>query len=133
MRRTPHTGYVFLDVPGTGEVRLRFTWAGIAELHGLYGKEWEKEVERIASDLDANGLAQILAIASEHGRDWWLEQSPPFIPAVLAVQEALRVAFFGPGDGADDRPTMARRLTTLLRHLSPLGSSSAGSRASSGA
>ena len=131
MRKAPHTGTVTIDVPGAGETRLRFDWESIAELHGTYGKEWEKKVEAIMSDLDARGLAEILAIGSEHDAGWWMEQSPPFIPTARAVQDAIQLAFFGAGE-LDKNPTLARRLMTQLERLGRSGSNSAGAPVSSG-
>lgn len=132
MRRNRHTGEVYLPVDGMGEVRLCFDWAAIAELHATFGKEWEGEIRRIVAELETRGMARILAIASEHSEDWWMEKSPPFMPAANAVQDALHSAFFGAG-GLDDRPPLARRLTTLFSRLSRSGSNSAGGPASSGA
>lgn len=125
-----YTGAVLLSVNG-GDVVLRFDWEAIAALHSAYGKEWEAEVQRIATELDAHGLADILAIASDHDAQWWMSKSPPFVPAAQAVQEALQLAFFGAG-GLDDRPTAARRLMTLVSRLTRSGSNSAGDPVTSG-
>ncbi len=132
MRQNKHTGTISLPVEGEGEVQLRFDWNAIAALHGAYGKEWEGEVQRILTELDARGLAKILAIGSAHGEEWWIEKSPPFVPTATAVQAALRLAFFGAG-GADDRPHLARRLMTLLSQVGKSGSNSAGEHTTSGA
>ena len=126
-----HTGTI--TVPVAGEVvSLRFDWEAIAALHGEYGKEWEVEVQRILAELDAEGLAKILAIGSGQTAEWWMEQSPPFVPTATAVQAALRLAFFGAG-GADDRPHLARQLMTLLSRVGKSGSNSAGEPETSGA
>lgn len=132
MRLNKHTGTVGFAVPGEGNVDLRFDWNGIASLHGEYGKDWEGEVQRILGELDAQGLAKILAIGSGHEAEWWVDKSPPFIPAAQAVQAALRLAFFGAG-ALDDRPHLARRLMTLLSQAGRSGSNSAGAPATSGA
>jgi len=125
-----YTGTVLLSVDG-GDVPLRFDWEAIAALHSTYGKEWEAEVQRIVTELDSKGLANILAIGSEHDAQWWMEHSPPFVLAAKAAQEALHLAFFGAG-GLDDRPTLAHQLKTLLSHLSRSGSNSAGDQITSG-
>jgi hypothetical protein len=122
---------VFLDVPGEGEIQIRYDWNAIAALHGLYGKAWEGEVGRIMSELDAGGLARILALGSSRPAEWWSEKSPPFMPAARAVQDALHLSFFGAG-GLDGPPPLARRLMTLLRKAGGSGSPSAGMPATSG-
>ncbi len=132
MRQNKHTGTLLVPVEGEGEVQLRFDWNAIAALHGVYGKEWEGEVQRIVTELDAHGLAQILAIGSAHGAEWWIEKSPPFIPAARAVQDALHLAFFGAG-ALDDHPHLARRLMILLSQVGKFGSNSAGEHTTSGA
>ncbi len=131
MRQNKHTGAVHIPVGSLKDVTLRYDWEAIAALHGEYGKEWEGEVQRILAELDARGLAKILAIGSEHSEEWWIEQSPPFVPTATAVNAALHLAFFGAG-GADDRPHIARRLMTLLSRRGKSGSSSAGEAATSG-
>ena len=125
-----YTGAVTLAMK-CGDVTLRFDWEAIAALHSIYGKAWETEVQRIITELDAGGLAKILTIASEHDAAWWMEASPPFVPAAEAVQEALQLAFFGAG-GLDERPTMARQLQTLLSRVVRSGSNSAGDPSTSG-
>ena len=130
MRKNNHTGAVYLSVDG-GEVTLRYNWEAIADLHGAYGKAWEGEVQRIITELDSQGLAKILAIGTEHPAEWWMEQSPAFVPMAKAVQEALHLAFFGAG-GLDDRPTMARRLMTLFSKAGESGFNSAGVQQNSG-
>lgn len=130
MQINKYTGTITVPVDGE-PVSLRFNWEGIAALHSEYGKEWEGEVQRILGELDANGLAKILAIGSDQTAEWWMEHSPPFMPTASAVQGALRLAFFGAG-GADDRPHLARQLMTLLSRLGKSGSNSAGEPASSG-
>lgn len=131
MRKNDHTGTVYLAVDG-GEVALRYDWEAISDLHGAYGKEWEGEVQRIITELDSQGLANILAMGTEHSPEWWMEKSPPFVPAAKAVQEALHLAFFGAG-GLEDRPMLARRLMTLFSKAGESGFNSAGAQRTSGA
>lgn len=132
MRLNKHTGTVTLTVPGGADVDLRFDWNAIAALHGAYGKEWEGEIQRILTELDAHGLANILAIGSAQDAEWWMENSPPFVATAHAVQKALHLAFFGAG-ALDDHPHLARRLLTLLSRAGKSGSNSAGEPETSGA
>jgi hypothetical protein len=130
MRKNAHTGAVTIQTSG-GEIRLRFDWEAIAALHGLYGKEWETEVSRVLSEFDAPEIAKILTIASDKDAEWWMEQSPAFIPVAQAIQEALRLAFFGAG-GLDENPHLARRLMTRLSKAFESSSNSAGDPMTSG-
>ena len=130
MRKNAHTGTVTIEAGG-GAVRLRFDWEAVADLHGLYGKEWEAEVSRILSEFDGVEISKILAIASEHDEKWWMEASPPFIPVAQAIQEALRVAFFGAGE-IDQNPHLALRLMTQFSKVLGFGSNSAGVQQTSG-
>jgi len=130
MRKNDHTGTVYLAVDG-GEVALRYDWEAIADLHGEYGKEWEGEVQRIIVELDSQGLANILAMGTDQSAEWWMDQSPAFVPMAQAVQKALHLAFFGAG-GVEARPSLARQLMTLFSKAGESGSNSAGEPKTSG-
>lgn len=130
MRKNDHTGTVYLAVDG-GEVALRYDWEAIADLHGTYGTEWEGEVQRIITELDSRGLALILTMGTDKPVEWWMKQSPAFVPAAKAVQKALHLAFFGAG-GLEPRPSLARQLKTLFSKAGESGFNSAGEPQSSG-
>jgi hypothetical protein len=130
MRKNAHTGTVTIETSG-GEIRLCFTWEAIGTLAGEYGKDWESEVSRILGDTDTAGIANILSIASDREAAFWLEESPAIIPTAEAIQEALRLAFFGAG-ALDENPRLARQLVTQLRNLFKSGSNSAGAHQTSG-
>jgi hypothetical protein len=130
MRTNPHTGTVTIETGG-GAVRLRYDWEAISELHGLYGKEWEVEVSRILSEFDSNEIAKILALGSDQDAEWWMTQSPPFLPVAGAIQEALRLAFFG-AEEPEKNPHLARRLMTRFAKVLGSGQNSAGVQQISG-
>lgn len=125
---SPHTGEVRLGA-GDEVVTIRFTWAGLSRLHGHFGPDWDQAIEKAFTTLDVEVLAKVLAAGSDRPASWWLEASPPFIPAAQAAREALNLAFFGPGREAEEPesapdPRMRLAIRTLFARLFASGAKS---------
>lgn len=90
-----HDGTVSLDVWGQA-VTLRFDWAALSRLRAAFGEGWADRIEAAFVEQDADAMALILAAGSDKPAAWWLEHSPPLVPAGAAARKALLAAFYGP-------------------------------------
>lgn len=103
MQANPHTGDVTLSIAGE-KITLRYDWKALSQIYAKFG-------DHALDNLMARGpevVAQIFEIgASEADRvrgvnaSWLIEQSPPLVPVVKAIDQALTCAFFGP-EGAPE-------------------------------
>jgi len=111
MRENKYTGEVFLPLAGEGDAALRFTWRGIAALRTRWGDDWEVKFRKTLNAGDTEGIAFLLATAAGYDEAYWLDKSPPLLPACEALNRALDICFLGAG-GLPTRPQEVLQLLT---------------------
>ena len=110
------TGEKIVKIGGQNYV-MRFTWAALAEIEQKYGDNPNLfNAEVIAFIASAGMLDKQPEMTSEK----IMELSPPLMPFVSAVQEALQWAYFGKGNipSKDDVKKNRQRVGLLRRFVS---------------
>jgi len=108
-------------------VKLCFDWTAIEALVEILGKNFDSQITRASLEFDTPVLAKALSVGLEKHQpgefpaENIMELSPPVIPAVTAIQQALTVAFHGKLEVPESRDgNPLRRLgRTLSRIIVP--------------
>jgi len=112
---------------GGRKVRLCYDWSAIEALVEVLGKDFDSQITRASLEFDTPVLAKALAVglekyqSGEFGPEDIMELSPPVIPTVTAIQQALTVAFHGTlevPESRDGNPLkrLGRSLSRILVH-----------------
>jgi hypothetical protein len=88
------TGEKIIEIGGERYV-MRFTWRVLSELEQKYGDKPNLFDPVVIADFAAGGMRKK---HPEMTAEKIMELSPPLIPCANAVQEALKWAYFGPGE-----------------------------------
>lgn len=60
-----------------------------------FGSDFDEAISTAARDMDVKTIARFVAIGSGRTVDEVIAESPPVVPTVSAIMEALNVAFHG--------------------------------------
>ena len=107
----PITGERLVEING-GKYTLRFTWKALAEIEAKYGDNPNLFNAEVIANIASYGLSEK---HPEMTAEKIMELSPPLMPFVNAVQEALQWAYFGkePVPKSD----VKKKKTGLLRRI----------------
>lgn len=120
--RNPITGHRTVEIDGQ-ELTLRYTWKAIAEVEAKYGDAPNLFDPETVANVAAAGLRDT---HPEYTPERILELSPPFIPFVKAIQDALQIAYFGAIATPEGGDTVKKNRLTggwlrLIKWLLPRG------------
>jgi len=115
-----HTGAVRIELAGPRT--LRYDWAALSRLRTALGKEYEQRIAAAMAELDTATLAEALACGLEPAMSPAEIQaaSPPLVETVRALERALKYAYYGgeePANEPEDPPQGLRGLTGSLRRF----------------
>lgn len=117
--RNPTTGHRSVELDGKHLI-MRFNWQAIAEIEANYGDNPNLFEIDIIANVAAAGLREH---HPEYTAERILQLSPPLIPFVRAVQDALQIAYFGAEAVPEDAPAEVKKnrvmggLSRLIKRL----------------
>lgn len=115
--KNAYTGQTSIELGGHS-YPLAFTWAALAELRTMYGKQFDKEVITAISEFDTSKIADIVSIGIGGALTsaQIKEISPPLVQVANAINEGLNFAFYGIEKDVKKK-TMKEKSKTLLQRL----------------
>lgn len=113
------------EVPGLGT--LRYDWHAIGRLVEEFGQDFDAAISKasVLTDIDAIAKAVAIGLGDGISAEDVKRASPPIVPTVQAVMEALNLAFHGqkgapPADGkAVSHPPRTSLPPRGKRHSAP--------------
>lgn len=122
--RNAYSGETGLTI-GDAPVVLVYDWEALAVVKTQLGKDG---LSRALDGVDFDALAAVLAAGlARHNPEWTAErikaESPPVMPTIKVVTEALDAAYWGPNGAPEEtdenpqKPTLRTRLKGLWRRL----------------
>lgn len=124
-----YAGDVRLNI-GRASCRLRYDWTAFGVLKTELGDNYDQALSLAFMQEDLPVIAQALVIGLEHhhpGRftvEMIVAESPPIIPVITAIRQAINLAQFGSVDPPPENPQpgtgwLKRILTLFSKHRNP--------------
>lgn len=90
-------GGVTLAIAGA-PLRLAFDWSALASLRSMWGEDFQERMNAALTSYDFEKLSFLVEMASGRKLSAFevMRASPPIVPTIVALSNAIRVAYHGP-------------------------------------
>lgn len=121
-----HNGEVAVSI-GSETAIIRFSWARLAELREAFGDGFDEHVTTALRTNDVAAVARILAIGTGRTEADVLAASPPLVPTIAALHDALLAAYFGSEGPPEPKPgnVLSRLMRPVIQFMGRFGRRSA--------